>query len=73
MAPSKNGNVARWRLNSIFDFVRYLKFSYVDHSASWAGADPGILERGTVRGQSPEPSAEGASAGGGLEASPRKF
>jgi len=29
------------------------------------GADPGILERGAVRGQSPEPSAESASAGGG--------
>jgi len=29
------------------------------------GADPGILERGAVRGQSPEPSAEGDSTGGG--------
>jgi len=27
--------------------------------------DPGILERGPVRGRNPEPSAEGASAGGG--------
>jgi len=35
------------------------------------GADPGILERGEpVRGRSPESSAEGASAGGGLGASP---
>jgi len=31
-----------------------------------AGADPGILERGAVRGRSLKPSAEGASAGGGL-------
>jgi len=34
----------------------------------------GILERGgPVRGRSPEPSAERASAGGGLRASPRNF
>jgi len=32
-----------------------------------------ILERGAVRGQSPEPSAEGAIAGGGSGASPENF
>jgi len=40
----------------------------ISRSSGQAGADPGILERGAryVRGRSPEPSAEGASAGGGL-------
>jgi len=37
------------------------------------GADPGILERGAVRGRSPEPSVEGASAGGGLGGLPQKI
>jgi len=36
--------------------IRWLKLT---------GTDPGILERGTGKGRSPEPSAEGASAGGG--------
>jgi len=37
------------------------------------GADPGILERGAVRERSPEPSAEGASAGGGSGGHPQKI
>jgi len=46
--------------------------SYLD--IIYSGADPGILEReGPVRGQSPEPSAKGASAGGGFGGLPQKI
>jgi len=38
------------------------------------GVDPGILERGgPVRGRSPEPSAESASAGGGSGGLPQNI
>jgi len=42
-------------------------------ASRWTGADPGILERRAVRGRSPEPSAEGASAGWGSGGLPQKI
>jgi len=36
-------------------------------------ADPGILERGAVKGRSPKPSAEGANAGEGSGGLPQNI
>jgi len=53
-----------------------LSFLKVLCSVQWSGsgADPRIMENGgPVRGRSPEPSAEGASAGGGSGGLPQKI
>jgi len=46
--------------------------AFQHRSCGAPGADPEILERGPVRGRSPEPSAEGATADGGSRGTHRK-
>jgi len=56
------------RIRDSSENARFKRCAHIEHLTfeQLAGADPGILEMGgPVKGRSPEPSAEGPSAGGG--------